>query len=584
VDVWPRVATALACAAMDKQLAGIILFDLDPELTMPLARWLVRLMGESAPVAVLGEVATEDDLWLKVSPGPGGISGFRLTAGPLLGQDRAPRVIVVPDLARLNAAAARAAVVLLGADVAYLQRAGQDLSWQPADRWLTRCSRDEVGRVPLHLLDRLAVRIDAGGLRTRDRPRIFAEPPATWLHAVQTARVPGVSAAAADRVLEYLPAGTSAVRRDLTLARMARALAVLNGDSVVEVIHVDSAARLTGLASLPSAFPGHDGRDITGPGAFPEGTAASTVTRSGADMVRITSDEPKVLPGTPLSDVAPSGDPYPEDDTDPQREPNMLRVEWQSPTDYRQQRGHPIGSQPTRGFRDLALTSTILEAAKYQALRCETRLHHRSRHSIHVTGADLRSYRRSPVPGRLLVLLVDHTCRRGWDWYAALAPYLQWAYAARAYVGVVEVGAADAADELRARAFLAHNLLDPRVAAALERPSGRATPLADGLGLAAGLLRHHTQQGDATVVEALLVIVTDGRANVPLQASKSGQISSPVASEGVADAVDVARQIAMLHRVRSVVIDPGPRPYAHLTTTLADALHAVVVAGRPDDA
>ena len=35
MDVRERVATGLACAALDPRLAGILLFDLDPGLLLP---------------------------------------------------------------------------------------------------------------------------------------------------------------------------------------------------------------------------------------------------------------------------------------------------------------------------------------------------------------------------------------------------------------------------------------------------------------------------------------------------------------------------------------------------------------------
>jgi magnesium chelatase subunit D len=185
----------------------------------------------------------------------------------------------------------------------------------------------------------------------------------------------------------------------------------------------------------------------------------------------------------------------------------------------------------------------------------------------------------------MLVLVLDHTCRRpDWDWYVPLAPYLQWAYALRASVGIVEVGGAGAASELRAEQFRSRSLLDPRVASALERAPGRATPLAHGLNLAAQMLRHDTQQGNASVSDALLLVVTDGRGNVPLAASYATAAPARVAREGVEDALDAARAISTLHRVRGLVIDPGPRPYGHLTTMLAEALGGPVIRSAPGGA
>jgi magnesium chelatase subunit D len=125
-------------------------------------------------------------------------------------------------------------------------------------------------------------------------------------------------------------------------------------------------------------------------------------------------------------------------------------------------------------------------------------------------------------------------------------------------------------------------MLDPQVAAALDRPPGRATPLAHGLTLAAAILRHETQQGGFLVSEAILVVVTDGRANVPLAISQTAAgPSAPVGQSGIRDALHVARTIRLLHRVRSVVIDPGILPDGHLTAMLAEALNAQLEHGSP---
>ena len=127
------------------------------------------------------------------------------------------------------------------------------------------------------------------------------------------------------------------------------------------------------------------------------------------------------------------------------------------------------------------------------------------------------------------MLLLDHTCRvQDWDWYEPLAQYLGWAYVTRALVGVVEVGAAadgrrlgmTATSELRATQFRSRDVLDPRVAAALERAArpgdaagARPHP---GLRRCCGAAR---SRAVPAVTEAVLVVVTDGRANVPLPQS-----------------------------------------------------------------
>jgi hypothetical protein len=100
------------------------------------------------------------------------------------------------------------------------------------------------------------------------------------------------------------------------------------------------------------------------------------------------------------------------------------------------------------------------------------------------------------------------------------------------------------------------------------------------------MLRHTTQQGGPLIAEALLVGVTDGRANVPLTVSQGAALSAPVGPEGVSASVSAAREIAVLLRgraasrqVHATVIDPGPRPNGYLVTQLAAALGASLVPG-----
>ncbi|WP_424533742.1 hypothetical protein ACOZ38_25745 [Sphaerisporangium viridialbum] len=592
MDVRERVATALACAALDRSLAGILLFDLDADLIVPVVRWFAGLVGGSPAISMLGATATDDDLWTRIRPRPGETNGFRLEHGPLVGADRPPGVVVVPDLALLGLAGARAAVATIGADVVHLERAGMRMRWRPADYWIACCRRAEVGRVSQHLLDRFAVRVDAAGLRkdvparsaaeaeglraAGDRTAVLGEPDPQWRRAMGAGRLPGLSMAAAEGVVELVPPAAAGTRRDLALARIARALAALDDESVVEREHVDAAARLIGLS--PTTRPD----DPSGPERLIEPGAPWVPVEGGADHeaghLDVPAGEGTPLPSGPLPDAETSGDPYPEDHADPEHDEYPLRVPWHRRAGGGPPRGHPIGTGPAREVRDIAMAATLLESAKFQTLRCGPD-HFQAGHRLHVEAVDLRGHRRAPRPSRLLVLLLDHTCHHGWDWYGPLAPYLRWAYAARAPVDVVEVGAADASDELCAQRFAARGLLDPRVATALERRPGRATPLAHGLSLAARLLRRETQQGDAAVVEAVLVVVTDGRANVPLAASRAKSLPERVAREGVDDALGVAGEISALHRVRSVVVDPGPRPGSHLTTLLATALGGLIVPG-----
>jgi magnesium chelatase subunit D len=592
VDVTQRVATALACSALDPSLPGLLLLDLEPALIYPLARWLKELLEDDDPPLIqLGPMMAEDTLWERFKlhsdrrERPEDL-GFRWEPGRLAGYGRPPGIVVVPDLAWLGLPAARAAVTLIDADVAHLERSGVTQTWRPRDRWLAALRRDEVHLVSAHLLDRFAVRVDARTLEVPWNPAPDTDTELPWNPdpaLFQTVRerlgnpLPGISVAAVNRVVAKVSPSGPGSRRDLALGRLARALAALTGDPAVLPGHVDRAAELVGLRPSP-------GR---------RGTYGDS--RNGSGNRHDEYDDGRAAPG-PLgphgvngqlpveSDIAerampllPHG-PYPEDTAKPGRDAPLLRVGWQRVLTG-PPRGQPIGTQRALDDRDIAVTATVLNAARFQRLRCpEHNEHYQLGHELHVANQDLLGYRRAPQPGQLLVLLLDHTCRaRDWDWYEPLSQYLGWAYVTRALVGVVEVGAAadETTRDLRATQFQSRGVLDPRVAAALGREPGRATPLAHGLSLAFALLRRSTQQGGPAISEAVLVVVTDGRANVPLPHSQTGTVPANVGRAGVDHALREARKIKALgRRVRSVVIDPGWQLNGHLAAMLAAELAA----------
>jgi magnesium chelatase subunit D len=198
-----------------------------------------------------------------------------------------------------------------------------------------------------------------------------------------------------------------------------------------------------------------------------------------------------------------------------------------------------------------------------------------------ISATDLRAHRRAAPDDRLLVLVLDYTCRGDWDWVDTLMPYLKWAYVERAGVCLVKVGAKGDA-ELRAERLLARSLLAPAIDTELSAAAGDSTPLAHGLEVALHTLRHELHHGRNGVLEACLVVVTDGRGNVPLDAARSGQPRCPVGRAGINDANAVAEQLAALDRVRRVVIDPRPTAHPDLPAQLAARLNAAVVARDAD--
>jgi magnesium chelatase subunit D len=570
-----RVTSALACAALDLQLRGVVLFDLSPEFLPVVGRWVASLLagpGRPPRVISIGARDDEDALWLRVDAETSG--GLAFKAGPLVdtpGLDAA--AVIVANLARLGLAERRAAVMLLGADVAHLERSGLTASWTPRSRWIAACPRLEVGRVSPHLLDRFPIRVDAAELSGST----LSDPPDGWRYAVQRGRIATIPVALINQVMDLAGPPVHGARRELALARISRALATLDGRAITTPEDVDAAAALLGLGT--SAAPGslmapHEEGTQETTSTWNRPAAASGQRSVAAAFTRsvVEADLPQPLEAQGLTFPMASG-PYPEDDAEPEQASGSLRP-W--PTTHASRMfgaGRPIGTRPADGPADLAMTATIAEAARHQGMRCAAD-HATSLHHMHMSATDLRSYRRGQVPGRLFVLVLDHTCHGQWDWYQPLTPYLQWAYTNRAAVCVVEIGAANAAREVRAQRFMASNLLDPRVVRALEQPAGRCTPLAHGLKLAADVVRDRLHRGRLPAEDVLLVVVTDGRGNIPLASSAAGQLPDWVGREGVDDALTVGRDIRTMSRVHAVVVDPGPRPNAGLTVALSEAMGA----------
>src|SRR5262249_13244513 len=161
-----------------------------------------------------------------------------------------------------------------------------------------------------------------------------------------------------------------------------------------------------------------------------------------------------------------------EDEVRPEQEAASLRLPPYQVREAGADRGPVIGIRRATRPEDLSVVGTLLEAAKFQPVR--RRFVPDASGRLLLSPAGLRSYRRAPVPESLLLLLLDYTSLRGCEWESALLPHLSWAYAARARVGLIQVGAAGAADLLRADRILAPSLLVPRLVSAFEDGPGRA--------------------------------------------------------------------------------------------------------------
>jgi magnesium chelatase subunit D len=622
----------LACAALNPGLRSVLVFDA-PIATLQVAAqnltWMLKQVTSCQVVPVqLGVVETEEDLWGGLALRPGDAeSTFEWQRGLLAGgREEELRLVIIPDLTRLSLAAARACIALMGSEIAYLERHGHRDRWQPNLCWLAGCSRQDIGLVSPHLLDRFALRLSSqeyeGGdrvaalrqwLSNSDSPEQEELLLPEWVSTLQQVRSrnPDMTLEAQKRVLDYT-ADSYSVRRELALLRLAQANAQLAGEVEVTDRQVDRAAQMIGLAltklSLDVARPEPEkpkpAPDLDLPAQAPVEEAQSGMERQNPAPVQepvYASDTTETLPSQPLALDQAIANPYPEDITPVQREAASLRLPMRRFRNSVSGREAIVGVEPATTPQDLAIVSTLLETAKYQQIRRTALL---ERHgspngsfesegkvsldekqfsygdvsrSLILQPTDLRRYRRAVVPEQLLMLVIDYTCLRECQWQAALLPYLQWAYVERASLCLIQVGAAGAAQELQAEKVVAQNVLVPRISHGLEAGGGQATPLAHGLDLALQTLRHALQHGRSAVRQAVLVVVSDGRGNVPLKASQMNQKpEKPVNRKGVEDALQVAQQIAGLKQVEAVVLNPQPKFYADLPVQLAQALGAKI--------
>lgn len=598
-DLSPLIE-GLACAALQPKLRSVVVFDSTPvTLQAAAALWAEMLTvttEQTVKSVYVGLLDTEETLWGNFAPIPADTAQSFAWKPGLLGHpnETALRLVVIPDLTRLSLATARACIALMGSEVAHLERHGQQEKWRSQLCWMAGCPRSQVKFLSPHLLERFSLRLAGEDLptgdRTQDLHNWFASltdlPVSVSMLSVelrnrlQLAKQihPTISESAYQQGLTYFaePSGQG-LRRELSLLRLAQAQVQLTGLERVTGMQVDRAAQLIGRKP-PSILPPQKSSPGESPPTLTE--SAQTFPLSGLtqpDPISTSAPKSEVYDSDGKAEFPPAQvnldqqkDPYPEDNTTTEREAASLRLPprrfWAGG------RGTIIGIEAATVLQDIAWVSTLLEAAKYQAIRPrkdKTRLVLRS--------LDLRRYRRAAVPEQMLMLVLDHTCLRDCQWQVVLLPYLQWAYVERASVCLVQVGTVT--QNLQAQKVMAQSVLVPRFQAALESGGGMATPLAHGLDLALQTLRHALQHGHSVVQRAMLVVLSDGRGNVPLEASQTNQKPiKPVKRQGIEDALDVAGQIRQLRQVEAVVLNPQPKHYADLPVKLALALGAKIEA------
>ncbi|RME00384.1 MAG: hypothetical protein D6816_13780, partial [Bacteroidetes bacterium] len=500
---------------------------------------------------------------------------------------------VIPDLSLLSLPVSHTCITLMDAPVAHLQRHDQDEFWAPRICWLAACPREAVGKVSPHLLDRFTLRLSPPPTVSNRSPEDIlawlndgqhtqthlARLPENWRKQLAEAgRQSEIAPEAIQRVLAYNDTHDHpGARRELALARIGRALARLAGEKAALPRHIDGAAALIGL-TMPLATPEKQPEpepptpeptetpEPEPPTPTPEPTPSETVP-TPTPSEPIMPEEEEILPPSPLPA------PYPEDTTPIDREQFSLQPPLRRRTAHTTERGVIVGVQPADTLQDLALVPTILEAAMFQRIRHKNNPGREDEFLL--SPADLRRYRRVPQPEWMLLLVLDYTSLQDCQWQQALIPHLRWAYVNRAAITIIQVGSSRADDELRAQKIAARSLLTPRIAEALEPQPGRATPLAHGLEMAYQTIQQAQQHGRAFIQHTRLVIVTDGRGNVPLAASLTGHLTLPVNREGIEDALQAAAQFRGLKRLDARLLDPQPPYLTELPVTLAETMGAL---------
>lgn len=598
--------TCIACSVLQPSLRSLLIFDAPFIRLEQIARQMVALAAEAGQKLrpVIMSAMNDDDLWgVRIFPGRDGRLATHAQLFSLSLDDEIP-LIIIPDLATLSLASARACIMLVGATVAHLERHGQQEAWTPRYYWLAGCKQEDVGSVSSHLLDRFALRLawhaaDQLAISHQERLMLLQRnlqqgqvedlPPldSTLIQQIKQAMdhspLIELTDEANEELLTYFTGDVVHTRRELALARCSLALAQLSKDATLQDVHVEQAAKLMGLQKVKSVdnaeasdqeqpqLPDKAMEEKQPSPTTPSPEAPGAAIQQPMQRKSIDVQAPEPNEQSIVDYVTSAPDPYPEDTQPVLREANSLQLPQRHFVGTRSDRGPIIGIEPTTTLRDLALVSTLMRALLFQAVRPK-----QDATSIVVDWTDLRRYRRAAEPERLLLVLLDYTSMPLRQRQQALVRYLSEAYIERAGITIIKVGAASDStkSELRARYVSARSILVPAISDAIDAPAGSATPLAHGLELALQIMRRSLQHGRSAVQQITFVVVTDGRGNVPLQASHSNTITRQVTHEGVEDALRQAQEIRQMKYVSSFVLSPRLRYYPELPQRLADALNA----------
>jgi magnesium chelatase subunit D len=596
----------LECVAISDELSGLLLVGASASMVDTLADRLTELLPAAGATHIdrvrLGSGETEDSLW--------GVPGVPAQWGGgalLMPPEGSTRLVIAPELSRLSRPAARAAVSLLDSREITIQRRGQVIPMAVRQRWLAGIAESDLQRVSPHLLERFAIRIRVQEKVGRDRV------------ATLKAKLSGATARLVDRdsvervrnalcasrlgpdvlalamtICETSGLGAS-MRPAISLLRVAEAWARLErADELSKEVLVKT-ARALGLnveLAAPRADPAPTGAAPEEPREDDAREPDTTVSKlpSGetsdelASLLGATFDDKDLeyQPGDVISPEQPeisvaqmTQDPVTLEKLPPRTEFTTLRLPWRQARAAEGGRGSIVGTRRTESVKDLAIFDTLFAALPYQSVRRAT--YNIDADRLVVLRSDLRSYRRLPIAIEQLILVLDYTALQKRRWQTTVLPFLSDAYAARAEICIIKVGAANARNEACADRMVLRSVLVPGVAEAFRESAGRATPLADGLAQALLFIKQTMGHGRGSTRSTTLIVVTDGRGNVPLEASRQGKLAANVGMTGIEDAKRVAREICVLPNVKRYLVNPEPDWMRELPFVLASFLGAKVV-------
>ncbi len=383
-------------------------------------------------------------------------------------------------------------------------------------------------------------------------------------------------------------AGSRGQRGELALARAARALAAWRGSEKVTPEMVQEVAPLAlgqrrasgpaqGAALLPRLRQEDEPSEDTARQARSEehGPAQETGDRPGQERsLRVLAPDAV----TPVATRLPA-----------RESTSRSQSGRRAAREVDGERGRYIRASAQRLGRGLALDATFRAAAPHQKARRAP-----GGPALVVTEPDIREKVRASRRGRLLLFCVDasgsmNAAARMKTTKAAVLGLLTEAYQKRDRVGLVAFGGTSARELLppTSSVEVARRML-------AELPTGGKTPLAAGLvGIASVLERELAADPKLT---PLVVILTDGRPNVPLAAGNQAEYDPRVAGNkgggwgdgwgdgGYADreVLNLARRMASSFRARFVVVDTdvGHHHEINLCQALAEYLGAACTSLR----